>query len=450
MRLPALALCLVAPLACASGRLDPRFDGDGKLDFSVAPDTQERIRGGLLDGAGRHVAVGDVSGEGYVAASVIRRLSDGRPDPAFASNGLLLLASPDAARDSFSLSHVAEQPDGKLVLLGTASAPGSRRAYACRLLPDGSIDESFGNFGCEALEFWFDSPTEQGIDLALQDDGKLVIVGLTYFDGEPAEDYAVARLHPDGSLDRCFGDVDCSVGGVLLQPGQPQDLLTPYFKLALDPLGRILLADDDESDMLVIRLLPDGEVDTGFGKEGHAVVPFDVGGNGFDRVIDVAALPDGGIVLVGAAETADGELVAIAKLDADGDTDPGFDGDGRVVTFFNDVAPDQSGQRIVIQDDGKLLVAGTAGLSGGQSDCGLLRLRADGSLDPVFGLDGRVSLDGGAADDPPRPDRCGAGLAAREGAIALFGNRDTAPANSDGLLLRFEQDDVFRDGFEGD
>lgn len=450
MRRALLALLLASPLALASGQLDPRFDGDGKLVYTVAADTGERIRDGLLDAAGRHVAVGDVSGDGYVAASVIRRLPDGRPDPGFASGGLLLLASPDAARDSFSLSHVVEQPDGKLVLLGTASDLASRRAYACRLLPDGSIDDSFGNFGCEALEFWFDSPSEQAIDLALQADGKLVIVGLTYFDGEPAEDYAVARLLPDGSLDRCFGDVACAVGGVLLQPGQPQDLLTPYFKLALDPQGRILLADDDGGDMLVIRLLPDGDVDLGFGKDGHAVVPFDVGGNDFDRAIDVAALPDGGIVLAGAAGTGDGELVAIAKLDASGDTDPGFDGDGRLVTFFNDVAPEQAGQRLVIQDDGKILVAGTATLFGGQSDCGLLRVLADGSLDPVFGIDGRVSLDGGAAGDTPRPDRCSAGLAARDGALALFGNREMLPDNSDGLLLRFEQDGLFRDGFEGD
>jgi uncharacterized delta-60 repeat protein len=450
MRTAILALLLAPSLALASGLLDPRFDDDGKLVFTVAPDTEERIRAGLLDATGRHVAVGDVAGDGYVAASVIRRLPDGRPDPDFASEGLLLLASPDAARDSFSLSHVVEQPDGKLVLLGTASDLASRRAWTCRLLPDGSVDESFGDFGCQSLEFWFDSPSEQAIDLALQADGKLVIVGLTYFDGEPAEDYAVARLHPDGSLDRCFGDVGCAVGGVLLQPGQPQDLLTPYFKVALDPQGRILLADDDESDMLVIRLLPGGEVDLDFGKDGHVAVPFDVGGNGFDRAIDVVALPDGGVVLAGAAETADGERVAIAKLDASGDTDSGFDGDGRLVTFFNDVAPDQAGQRLVIQDDGKILVAGTATLFGGQSDCGLVRVLADGSLDPVFGFDGRVSLDGGAADDVPRPDRCSAGLAARDGAIALFGNRDTVPNNSDGLLLRFDQDGLFRDGFEGD
>jgi hypothetical protein len=68
----------------------------------------------------------------------------------------------------------------------------------------------------------------------------------------------------------------------------------------------------------------------------------------------------------------------------------------------------------------------------------------------VFGLDGRVSLDGGALGDTPRPDRCGAGLAARQGVIALFGSRDTVQNNRDGLLLRFEQDDVFRDSFEDD
>jgi uncharacterized delta-60 repeat protein len=360
------------------------------------------------------------------------------------------MASPDAVRDSFSLSHVAEQADGKLVLLGTTSDVASRRAYACRLLSNGNIDDSFGNGGCQALEFWFDSPTEQAIDLALQADGKLVIVGLTYFDAEPAEDYAVARLLPDGRLDRCFGDVGCAVGGVLLQPGQPQDLLTPYFKLALDPQGRILLADDDGADMLAIRLLADGEVDTSFGKDGHVAVPFDLGGDNFDQALAVTALPDGGVVLVGSAASANAGLVAMAKLDASGDTDSTFDGDGRLATFFNDVAPDQSGQRVVIQDDGKILVSGTAGFPGGDADCGLLRVLADGSLDPVFGLDGRVSLDGGALGDTPRPDRCGAGLAARQGVIALFGSRDTVQNNRDGLLLRFEQDDVFRDSFEDD
>src|SRR5690606_8474501 len=125
------------------------------------------------------------------------------------------------------------------------------------------------------------------------------------------------------------------------------------------------------------------------------------GGNNADRVNAVAALPDGSVVLAGAAGSPSGDLVAIAKLDPDGNLDPSFDGDGRLATFFNDVSPEQSAQRVVIQDDGKILVSGTASLFGGESDCGLIRVRADGSLDPVFGLDGKVSLDGGADGDAP-------------------------------------------------
>ncbi|MGL6284518.1 MAG: delta-60 repeat domain-containing protein, partial [Microcoleaceae cyanobacterium] len=70
--------------------------------------------------------------------------------------------------------------------------------------------------------------------------------------------------------------------------------------------------------------------------------------------------------------------------------DSTFDADGIVITdFFTNL---DSIYGVIIQSDGKILVAGEAN-NGINSDFGLARYNTDGSLDITFDSDGKVNTD---------------------------------------------------------
>src|SRR5687768_8077944 len=77
-----------------------------------------------------------------------------------------------------------------VMLAGVASA----------LAADGSLDPTFGTGGKVMTDF---GSTDEGLAVALQSDGKIVVVGKSY-DGSNF-DFALARYNSDGSLDTTFG-----------------------------------------------------------------------------------------------------------------------------------------------------------------------------------------------------------------------------------------------------
>lgn len=100
--------------------------------------------------------------------------------------------------------------------------------------------------------------------------------------------------------------------------------------------GRILLvgaAKDQGDDMAVVRLLPDGSPDTGFGGDGRVTVPLDLGGEHNDVAHGAALQPDGALVLAGYAERESGgnSDIALARLLPDGELDPDFGFAGKAV-----------------------------------------------------------------------------------------------------------------------
>ena len=72
-----------------------------------------------------------------------------------------------------------------------------------------------------------------------------------------------------------------------------------------------------------------------------------------------------------------------------GDLDPTFGGDGIVTTPFGNL---QDAKAVVIQPDGKIVVAG-GNQGSGFSDFCLARYEPDGALDPSFGVSGKVTTD---------------------------------------------------------
>jgi uncharacterized delta-60 repeat protein len=108
----------------------------------------------------------------------------------------------------------------------------------------------------------------------------------------------------------------------------------------------------------------------------------------------VAIQADGKIVLAGIA----GDDAAVYRLNANGSLDPTFGRNGRVTI---DSGRSEVGAAVAIQPDGKIVVAGSSGPGGadaGDSDVVVYRLEANGALDGTFGVNGTVKLDGGAIE----------------------------------------------------
>jgi uncharacterized delta-60 repeat protein len=184
----------------ADGALDSSFGGDGTVvaDFGG----HDTVTGAALQRDGSIVVVGGInSGEGGRVA-VARFAADGTLDASFDGDGV---ASPDLpAIVNEVAGDVAIQPDGRPVV----AVSGDGDLTALRLLPDGRLDRSFGTGGIARLAT---EPPESASALTLQPNGKVVIVGRLLAPHPDGDDFAVARLLPDGRADRHFGDEGVTV-----------------------------------------------------------------------------------------------------------------------------------------------------------------------------------------------------------------------------------------------
>src|SRR5690606_30076316 len=91
---------------------------------------------------------------------------------------------------------VVIQPNGKIVLAGYTDANGHNDMLITRLDPDGATDTSFGSNGASIVDFAADD--DEARDLLLQPDGALVLVGSASYPGSLR--IAIARIEGDPPL----------------------------------------------------------------------------------------------------------------------------------------------------------------------------------------------------------------------------------------------------------
>ena len=259
----------------------------------------------------------------------------------------------------------------------------------------------------------------------IQPGGQIVTAGWRTVGTGIATDFALIRNNPDGTLDSSFG-----TGGIATTDlGGADD---QALDAALLPDGGIVaVGRTDASGILktafgVVRYLPDGTPDPSFGAGGIVTTPF----FGKGAVADaVAVQPDGKIVVAGFADEASGfnSDFALARYDPDGTLDTSFDGDGIVTTDLG--GQDDNITGLMIQPDGRIVVAGTAG-----EDIALARYTPNGKLDPSFGNGGSRITDLGFVD-------VANGVALSPGGqILLAGYTIGAKLNNDFLLERYNTD----------
>ena len=301
------------------------------------------------------------------------------------------------AKREDSATAVAIQPDGRIVAVGTANVQARWVFAIARYDRDGTLDTTFGKNGRVRIGFT-PSGDDAAADVAIQPDGKIVVVGSSFV----LDRFALVRLDPDGTLDSTFH----ADGKVTTNAGDGTDSAGA---VAIQPDGKIVVAGQSWTlsgwdGIDVVRYETDGTMDPTFGTDGIATVDLTEGSDGAgDMASDIAIQPDGKIVVAGdaggGAEFTSG--FGLARFDDDGTPDVTFHGDGTVVTNFT--RWDDSASDLAIQPDGKIVAVGVAGYSWDTvATFALVRYDPDGTLDGSFGDNGklRTRFPTIASDDP--------------------------------------------------
>jgi uncharacterized delta-60 repeat protein len=182
-----------------NGQLDHNFDADGRatIDFDLGSTNSELSYQSILTRDGKVVMVGNAdtgSGTSNLDVAVVRVLPDGSPDPSFGIGGKVVVPFDLVTNGGEVATGVVEDSAGRLAIVGVAvvdSVP-TQRSIALRLLRNGDLDESFGNFGKKVYNF--DGVTDLFTGIALQGT-QLIAAGITS-DGTN-QDAFVARLEVD-------------------------------------------------------------------------------------------------------------------------------------------------------------------------------------------------------------------------------------------------------------
>jgi len=371
-----------------------------------------------------------------VGSGVMRYTSDGQIDSTFGTAGRAALA-PGQRMDY----GIALQPNGEILTAGSVWNGSDMDLAVARYTSVGVLDTTFGTAGVAVVDIG-------GIDttwgVALQPDGNILVIGTT--DIGNTQDLVLARFTHDGRIDTSFGQqgrVITNIGGT--DTGRAL-ALQPDGKILV--VGSTTLAGDQ--DIVLVRYTTDGALDPSFANAGIATTDFasliDAGialAVQPDGMIVVAGTTRQPLLVSGAgvAVQTEHDEVALARYWPDGSLDISFSGDGKVKTHIlpdgnsawvaNDI--DNVIGSVLVQNDGKILVGGHTNYKDGVTTTTfasftLARYLDTGVLDSSFGRQGVIT-------EPDTGGFFGGGTLALQpnGQIVLAGT-----VNTDIAIVRYQ------------
>lgn len=413
----------------SSGGLDSSFEVDGKQfiyfgwyvlnTYSVAVDSLNRI---VVAGSAALDLYPDV---GTTDFAVARLTSTGALDTSFDLDGTKIIAF---GADNDSAYGVAVDSLDRVVVAGFAANGYDSDFAVARLTVAGDLDTSFDADGKQTIDFGF---TEKAYAVAIDSLDRVVVAGTDNFES----DFEVARLTSAGALDTTF-DADgkqtialgpangvavdsmdrilvagytftpiatrydfalarFTVNGILdtsldADGKQATDLAagsTAYGRaVAIDSLGRTVVAGYANSDFAVTRYTAAGALDLSFGGTGSVTIDFGAYDLGYGVAVDSLDR----VVVAGGIYNGTNYSSAVARLTSNGALDTNFDGDGKLIIDFGQ--NDNWVWSVAVDSLDRIVVAGYVANSGSNYDFALTRLTTAGALDASFDTDGKQTI----------------------------------------------------------
>jgi uncharacterized delta-60 repeat protein len=256
-----------------------------------------------------------------------------------------------------------------------------------RYLRGGDLDPTFGNGGrARVLDVSADNgyvyPAAAGVDSM----GRIVVAGGLADSSSPDPDsmnIVVVRVLPSGDLDTSFGDQGIVVLG---DPGV-HDVAVG---LEVRPDDSILAGGFEngfrqDSAFIVARIDDQGELDSDYGDGGTAIVPMGHRGSVAAMAVDAR----GRATLAEPYHGTD-RAVDMIRLTGGGELDDSFSGNGRRTL---NLGVHERVRTLAIGKRGRVFVGGSVTTRREGSNLALARLKPDGRLDRRFGRRGIVTTD---------------------------------------------------------
>jgi uncharacterized delta-60 repeat protein len=332
-------------------------------------------------------------------------------DATFDTDGKATLAAFGGDRSAMAL-----QPDGKVIMVG-----GTFTDFVmARFNADGSLDTGFGVSG-KVQTAMVAGEQEEALAVALQADGKIVVAGYTGTSGPGGpQNFALARYQSNGGLDGSFG-----VGGRVITGVEGN-----AFAVAIQPDNKIVAGGRIGGDIQLARYLPNGTLDDSFGVGGKIATPTDIVGDA-DEAANIVILPTGEILVSGGSSVGGGsDPTGVARYLPNGALDTTFGTGGKVIL------DERVGEGLARQSDGRIVLVGsveTALSPATRTLFRVMRLNENGGVDSSFGTAGKVSTALSERGDVARA------VALRDGKIVVAGISSTQ-VNPNFAVARYNGD----------
>ncbi|WP_165074739.1 Ig-like domain-containing protein [Paludisphaera rhizosphaerae] len=348
-----------------SGRLDTTFGNNGVVTTPVLDDSYARsvtVSGSSVIAAG--IARSESSqSESEYSPVLVEYDVNGALDGGFGTRGVLVIDPKvlfaTSSTMSVSVTAVATQSDGKILLAGYGSVPGGNgpaTSFVTRYTAAGVLDTTFGDAGVLKGQIGGQSSTLTAMSISPLDDKVSLAI-------DAGLGYTVVRLTRDGKLDDSFGS-----GGVatveLKYPGGSGIAQS----LAFDLQGELYAAGTITTGAVgIIKLTSAGTLDAKFGSGGILVGDFKQGGVFENAYPDIAVQADGRLLIASYGMYAGRADFVLARYNPTGSLDAAFGSGGLVHTDFStpgsaDYTRDDVATAVVLSPDGKEAVV--AGLEG--------------------------------------------------------------------------------------
>lgn len=335
------------------GTPDSTFSGDGVLIdslsgyqawmHSVLIQPHDRI---VIGGFGRHCEPGSAC---ISVFTLIGYLPDGRRDSTFGIDGAIQIFPFVGGGACYKIMSL---PNGQIIAIGHFYPLGGESdVMVARYDANGLPDSTFGTNGATLFQVSAHHDWVKSFDL--QPDGKMVVAGTAY-DGTERDAF-ISRVNADGSLDTTFGG---GTGSILLSiPGTKEELsaicVLPNGKIfatgTQDNWGPFQQFD--------MQVLPNGSLDTSFHTIGYRSSQLLPNGFA-TRPNGCFAQPNGKVMISGSFSTGISVHGMMQRLDASGNLDPTFGGagfdtlsNGSEWVYFNGLSLQADGRMVTVGYD---------------------------------------------------------------------------------------------------